>query len=117
MFVASMAAKCQNENQVFLERTHVHIFNRGGYWKINKDTVAILSVAEVFFLSSATNQSNNIDIKPIAINTLKDSYVLTHFSKIRNDSPDSIKNKTAFSRLEDLLTLYLRIRVFSFVKK
>ena len=71
------------------------------------------SAAEVFFLSSATNQSNNIDIKPIVFDVLKDSYVLIHFSKKRDDSLDSIKKETAFSLL---VTLCHRIRVFSFVK-
>ena len=56
------AGKFQDENL---------IFNHGSLCKENKDLVAIYSVAEAFFLSSATNQSSNIDIKPIASALLK----------------------------------------------
>lgn len=64
------AGKFQDENQIFTEYAH-DIFNHGSLCKENKDLVAIFSVAEAFFLSSATNQSSNIDIKPIASALLK----------------------------------------------
>lgn len=49
--------------------------------RVKKYAVTIFSLT-VFFLSSVTNQSNIIDIKPIAVDVRKDSYVLMHVSKI-----------------------------------
>ena len=111
-----MAEKCKDENQILPEHAHVNIFYRSDLWKVNKNVVAILSVEEAFSLSLTKNQSNNVDIIPIFFAPLTDSYVPIHFSKLRDDSPDSIKKEIAFNLLEDLLTLYLRVRVFSFVK-
>ena len=76
-----MIGKCQDENQAFTEHTHIYIFYRGGWWKVNKVVVAIFRFAEVFLLSSTINQSNNIDIKIIVFDLLKDSYALIHFSR------------------------------------
>ena len=42
--------------------------------------------------------------------------VLESFAKVRRSSPDNIKMEIAFNLLEDLLTLYIRARTFSFVK-
>ena len=42
--------------------------------------------------------------------------VLTYFSTIRDNSSHIIKKEIALNLLEDLLTLYLRVRIFSRVK-
>ena len=42
--------------------------------------------------------------------------VLIYFSTIRDNSSDIIKKEIALNLLEDLLTLYLRVRIFSRVK-
>ena len=42
--------------------------------------------------------------------------VLTHAATIRSTSSDLIKKKIAVNLLEDLLTLYIHVRSFSFAK-
>ena len=42
--------------------------------------------------------------------------VLTHAATIRSKSSDRIKKEIALNLLEDLLTLYIRVRSFSFAK-
>ena len=49
---------------------------------------------------------------PLLIRNYK---VLERFAKVRRSSPDNIKKEIAFNLLEDLLTLYVRVRTFSFV--
>ena len=44
------AAKCKDENQISPEHANINISDSGGLWKVNKDVVAIFSVAEAFFL-------------------------------------------------------------------
>ena len=46
---------------------------------------------------------------------IKNYMVLERFAKVRRSSPDNIKKEIAFNLLEDLLTLYIRVRTFSFV--
>ena len=42
--------------------------------------------------------------------------VLTHAATIRSNSSDLIKKELALNLQEDLLTLYIRVRSFSFAK-
>ena len=42
--------------------------------------------------------------------------MLVNFSKILHSSSDKIQKEMALNLLEDLLTLYIRVHTFSFVK-
>ena len=42
--------------------------------------------------------------------------VLECFAKVRQSSPDNIKNEVSFNLLEDLSKLYISVRTFSFIK-
>ena len=111
-----MAGKCLDENLSIPEHKHVETFDRGGLWKVNLDVISIFSVAESYFLSSCRNGANNIDCKAIVTALLKDTNVINHFTKVRDSSPDFIKKEVAFNFLGGLLTLYVRVRVFSYTK-
>ena len=45
---------------------------------------------------------------------MENCMVLERFAKVRRSSPDNIKKE--FNLLEDLLTLYIRVRTFPYVK-
>ena len=47
---------------------------------------------------------------------MENCMVLGSFAKVRQSSPDNIKREIAFNLLGDLLTLYIRVRTFSYVK-
>ena len=42
--------------------------------------------------------------------------VLECFAKVRQSSPDNIKNEISFNLLEDLSKLYISVHTFSFIK-
>ena len=64
-----VADKCVGETISLPEYRHVNVLNRGGLWKLNEDVIAIFSVAEAYFLSSAKKLQNKILPKDI-INAL-----------------------------------------------
>ena len=92
------------------------MLNRGGLWKVNEDIIAIFSVAEAYFLSSTKKLQNKIVSKDVVDALMEKCMVLESFAKVRPSSPDNIKKQIAFILLEDLLTLYIRARTFSYVK-
>ena len=111
-----MAGKCVGETISLPEHRHVNVLNRGGLWKVNEDVIAIFGVAEAYFLSSTKKLQNKIVSKDIFNALMENCMVLQSFAKVRRSSPDNIKKETAFNLLEDLLTLYIHVRTFSFVK-
>lgn len=110
-----LAGKCTGESKQS-EHQHVELFDRGGLWKVNRDVIAIFSVAESYFLSSCKNGTTNINSVNTVSKLMENSYILMHFSNIRDSSPDKIRKEVALNLLEDLLTLYIRVRTFSYVK-
>ena len=42
--------------------------------------------------------------------------VLECFAKVRQSSPDNIKNEISFNLLEDISKLYISVRTFPFIK-
>ena len=111
-----VAGKCVGKTVCLPEPRHVNVMNRGGLWKVNEDVIAIFSVAEVYFLSSTKKLQNQIVSKDMVSGPMENCAVPESFAKVRRSSPDNIKKEVAFNLLEDLLTLYIRVRSISFVK-
>ena len=105
-----VAGKCVGET------ISLPVWNRGGLWKVNEDVIAIFTVAEVYFLSSTKKLQNKIVSKVIVNALMENCMVLESFAKVRQSYPDNIKKDIVFNLLEDLLTLYICVRTFSFVK-
>ena len=59
---------------------------------------------------------NSINTKPVCFALMTNPCALTCFSRIRDSSHDFIKMKIALDLMEDLLILYLILRIFSYVK-
>ena len=111
-----MAGKCKDGKLQIPQHKHIELLDWGGLWKVNTDVVAIFSVAKSYLSSSSTEAANITDIKFIFSALMASPCVLIHFSTIRDNSPDTIQKEIALNLLEDLLILYLRVRIFSHVK-
>ena len=83
---------------------------------MNEDVIAIFSVAEAYFLPSTKKLQNETVSKDIVNALTENCTVLQSFAKVRRSSPDNIKKEIVFNLLEDLLTLYICVRKFSYVK-
>ena len=108
------AGKHPDDSPSLPEHSHTDIHDRGGLWKVNKDVIDIFVVAESFFVSATKKHATKIDSKEIVATLLKNSWLLVKFSKILRSSVDEIKKEIALNLLEDLLTLYIRLRSFSY---
>ena len=111
-----LAGKLSDESTDLPEHKLVNTHNRGGLWKVTHDVISIFTVTESYFLTATKTVCNKIDCKKITSSLMSDSVVLSYFSKLRSSSSDHVKKEVALNLLEDLLTLYIRVRTFSYVK-
>ena len=94
----------------------IDLKNRGGLWKVTTRTIAIFSVAESYFRSATKEFTTKIDAKFLVSLMMKDASVLSYFSSIHQSAEEQIEKEIALNLLEDLLTLYIRVRSHSYAK-
>lgn len=94
----------------------IDIKNRGGLWKIKSDGVTIFKLAETYFLSATKDFVSRIDAKHIVSLLIKDPIVMIYFGKICRSCELEISKEIAFNLLEEMFTLYVRVRSFSYAK-
>ena len=112
-----MAGKCSGENLPLPEHKHIEILDRGGLWKVDNNVTLIFKVAECHFKTITSVPTTKIDCKSIVSTLMKNPIIHENMSKIRSKSTDTIiKKEINLNLLEDLLTLYIRVRTFSFAK-
>ena len=78
----------------------------------------IFKVAECHLKTISIVPTTKIDCKSIVSTLMKNRIIHEYMSKIRSQSTDTIiKKELDLNLLEDLLTLHIRVRTFSFAKK
>ena len=108
--------KRSGENLPLPEHKHIEILDRGGLWKVD-NVILIFKVAECHFKTITSVPTTKIDCKSIVSTLMKNPIIHENMSKIRSKSTDTIiKKEINLNLLEDLLTLYIRVRTFSFAK-
>ena len=90
--------------------------DRGGLWRVKSDVQRIFTFAESYFLSSTREFVTKINAKHIVSKLMQDMYVLAYFNTIRKSSEENIKKEIGLNLLEDMLTLYIRLRSHSYAK-
>ena len=110
-----LARKC-TEEQTSSEHKHIEMLDRGGLWKVTSDVTSIFTIAECYFKCATEKSVTKIDTKSIVSNLMANGKVLTYVTNIRQSSEDPVKKEIALNLLKDLLTLYVRVRAFSFAK-
>ena len=91
--------------------------NRGGLWKVRQEIITIFSVAEIFFKSSTSGVVRSINIKKMIEKLMVNSEILINYYSVYNDSPEEVEKEVALNLLDHMLTLYIRVRAFSYAKK
>ena len=77
----------------------------------------VFKVAKCHFKTITSVPTTKIDCKSIVSTLMKNPIINENMSKIRSKSTDTIiKKEINLNLLEDLLTLYIRVRTFSFAK-
>ena len=110
-----MAGKCSGENLPLPEHKHIEILDQGGLWKVDNNVTLVFKVAECHFKTITSFPAIKVDCKSIVSTLMKNPIIDENMSKIRRKSTDAIiKKEIALNLLEDLLTLYIGARTFSF---
>ena len=90
--------------------------DRGGLWKVIPQVVEIFATVEKHFRESTKIIGRNIDSKTMVSTLIKNSYILSNYTTIRDLSTEKVSKEVALNLLENLIMLYVRVRVFSLVK-
>ena len=92
--------------------------DRGGLWIMETYVVQIFEEAERYFRKNVVDQLvKKIDGKEIVNSLLENCFILACFSTLRNKCTHKISKELSLNLLEDLLTLFIRARTFSYVKQ
>ena len=94
----------------------IELKDRGGLWKVKHDVVVIFSIAESCFLSATKDFVTQIDSKLIVSKLMENPSIIASFNAIRRLSEEKVSKEIAFNLLEDMVTLYIRLRSHSFAK-
>lgn len=90
--------------------------DRGGLWRVNANTIAIFSIAECLFQNNTKHFVTKIDVSEMVSELLSDAPLVAYFNNMRARSELHVKKEVALNLLEDMLSLYLRIRSHSYAK-
>ena len=94
----------------------INVHNRGGLWKAKRDVVLIFTLAESYFLSATKEFVSKIDTKDIVSRMMEDVCVLAYLNSICRSTEEKIKKEISQNLLEDMLTLYIRLRSHFYAK-
>ena len=113
-----LAGKIKNDEANENVHQLVNVRDRGGLWKVSKEVQSIFAIAETEVRKSTQHISNSvIDSKIIVCKLSSHAQVLFYFSRILELSTEEITREVGLNLLEDMLMLFVRVRVFSFVKE
>ena len=94
----------------------VDLKNIGSLWKVKSDTVIIFTFTESYFVAATKESVTSINAKHLVSLLMKDWRVLAYFESIRRSCDLDVKKEIALNLLEDMLTLYIRVRAHSYAQ-
>ena len=99
------------------EHKHIEILDLFGLWKVGNNLKLIIKVVECHFKRITSVAKTKNDCKSIMSTLMKNPFIHGSFSELKTKSTDTmIKKEIVLNLLEDPLTLYIRVRTFSFAK-
>ena len=97
-------------------QTLVNARDRGGLWRVNKNMQDIFSKSECIFRNKTARFSVKIDAAEIVQNIIESSTIKSKFKTVCCDIDPKVDSEISINLLEQMLTLFVRIRTFSFAK-
>ena len=96
----------------------VSIRNRGGLWHVRDEVVKLFSIVENYFkvYCNSSRLFRSFDTKSMVAELLSHPEILSNYHVNCKDAEHEIDGGFALNLLKDLLTLYLRVRSFSYAK-
>ena len=99
-----------------MTQTLVNARDRGGLWRVNKNMQDIFSKSECIFRNKTARFSVKIDAAEIVQNIIESSTIKSKFKTVCCDIDPKVDSEISINLLEQMLTLFVRIRTFSFAK-
>ena len=109
-----LATKIENDNSS--SKQLVNIKNRGGLWSVSDDTVMIFHVAETLFVKTTALGGNKIEAQSMVDKLLVSPIILSCMSLVCKSTALQIDQEIKLNLLEHMLTLFIRVRAFSYAK-
>ena len=109
-----LATKIENDNSA--SKQLVNIRNHGGLWSVCDDAVMIFHVAETLFVKTTAQGGNKIEGKSMVDKLLVSPVIQSCMSSICKSTELNINPEMRSNPLEHMLTLFIRVRAFSYAK-
>lgn len=97
-------------------QTLVNARDRGGLWRVNRNMQEIFLQCECIFRSQTSHFSTKLVCSELVDAMLKNSVILSNYRSICHAIEPKVSKEISFNLLEQMLTLFVRVRTFSFAK-
>ena len=97
-------------------QTLVNARDRGGLWKVSKRMQDICLECEIVFRNKTANFTSSLVCEDLVKETMNNILVISNFNAIAQSVDTPVKKEFRMNLLEHILTLYIRVRSFSFAK-
>ena len=110
----SILQACKVDSDV--SQTLVNIRDRGGLWRVNSKVQDIFIQCEQIFRSKTSNFTTALVCKDMVNSMLSNCSVLSNFKSICYGIDPKVNSEISMNLLEHLLTLFTKVRTFSYAK-
>ena len=90
--------------------------DRGGLWRVTIPVVELFKRAEQYFVVYSSHWSKRFDTDAVVQVLMEDSQILSSFRLLLEESSLKVVEEDSLNLLDKILTLFLRIRYFSYAK-
>ena len=97
-------------------QTLINVRDRGGLWRINGKIEKVFLQSELLFRARTAPFKTNISCEELVAEVLKDPSVLSNYNDLCLDANVKVEKEVRMDLLEHMVTLYVRVRTFSFAK-
>ena len=97
-------------------QTLINARDRGNLWKVNKQIEKVFLQSELLFRARTVSFKKTLACEDLVEEILKDSSVLSNYSNICLNANLKISKEVRMDLLEHMMTVYFRVRTFSFAK-
>lgn len=113
----SLLNACKEESKTITESQKlISSLSRGGLWNPTKKAQKIFLRAEHHFRNNRKTDQRSINIEAVIEKCCKDTDVVAFFNEIVSESSLEIDSRISKDMLHSIITLYLRVRSFSFAR-
>ena len=97
-------------------QTLINARDRGGLWRVNKQIERVFLQSELLFRARTVSFKTKLACKDLVEEILKDFSVLSNYNNVCLNASLNISKEVSLDLLEHMVTIYFRVRTFSYAK-